>query len=212
MTCADLAEVLIFLRRCLARFNLQRLYLLAHLQRNVKGAATTLQQRVHCHVGPMSYLAHQASKEKLTAVWLAKNLQPTKKNWLLAFLYFCNPSGQLNAKVMRANVLNCLAKLLKTHTYTYSCRTKNLPPTFAVTIPQCLFGHENIWQQQFTGSKFFETKITTTDFRQGASPTTPALVTKTSSKFSRLDRKNSKRHQTPQLRKSHSLLRKGNRI
>ena len=56
MKCADLAEIkfLIFLRRCLARFNLQQLYLLAHLQRNVKGAATILQQRVHFHVGPMS--------------------------------------------------------------------------------------------------------------------------------------------------------------
>ena len=45
MNCADFAEIkfLIFLRRCLARFNLQRLYLLAHPQRNVKGAATILQ-------------------------------------------------------------------------------------------------------------------------------------------------------------------------
>ena len=60
MKCADLAEIkfLIFLRRCRTRFNLQRLYLLAHLQRNVKGAATIMQQRVHCHVGPMSWLTH----------------------------------------------------------------------------------------------------------------------------------------------------------
>ena len=41
-----------------------------------------------------------------------------------------------------------------------------------------------------------------TCLRQAASPTTPALVTKTNSKCWRLDRRNSNRHQTPQHRKS----------
>ena len=78
-------------------------------------------------------------------------------------------------------------------------RNKNLPTTFALAVLTGFLAP----QRNNIGCRVWNclTQIHNC-LRQVASPTTPALVTKTNSKCWRLDSRNSNRHQTPQHRKS----------
>ena len=120
----------------------------------------------------------------------------------MAFLYFCNPSGPASClhkftwmrKWRVPTCLLCLAELMNT-------RARAEPRTCPRHLQwqwqsNTVFFIKN--KKWLPGSNFFKTN----HFRQAASPTTPALVTKTRSKCWRLDRKNSNKHQTPRHGKS----------